>query len=273
MNELKVFENQEFGKVRVVEVNGESYFVGKDVAECLGYSNSSKAVSTHVDEEDRILETIEAHAQNGNVVKTQTALINESGLYSLILGSKLSSAKEFKRWVTSEVLPSIRRNGAYMTDNTLEQALTSPDFLIQLATKLKAEKELRIKEQEARIRAEQTIERNKGKVLFAESVEATNDGILVREMAKLLIRNGIDTGEKKLYQWFRQNGWLIKAAGRDWNQPTQIGMERGLFTVKEVVVNHGDWIETKRTTLVTGKGQVYFMNKFLDKKAEQMRII
>lgn len=111
-NQIEIFQNEEFGQVRTMLINNEPYFVGKDVAEILGYSNSSKAVSTHVDDEDKIMEMI-AHSQNGNMVKTQTALINESGLYSLILSSKLPTAKKFKRWVTSEVLPSIRKNGTY----------------------------------------------------------------------------------------------------------------------------------------------------------------
>lgn len=125
MSDIKIFENEEFGQVRVLEINGEPWLVGKDVAEALGYSNSSKAVNVHVDDEDKILEMI-AHSQNGNMVKTQTALINESGLYSLILSSKLPTAKKFKRWVTSEVLPSIRKTGSYTNKPTcIEDVLIS----------------------------------------------------------------------------------------------------------------------------------------------------
>lgn len=113
MNNLQIFNSEEFGDIRTVQLNNEIYFAGKDVAEALGYSNASKAVSTHVGEEDRILKVLEADSQNGNVVKTQTALINESGLYALIFGSKLESAKRFKHWVTSEVLPTIRKTGSY----------------------------------------------------------------------------------------------------------------------------------------------------------------
>lgn len=146
---IKAFANDKFGNVRVVLVgtNQEPYFVGKDVAESLGYSNASKAVSTHVDEEDRILETIEAHSQNGNAVKTQTTLINESGLYSLILSSKLPSAKEFKHWVTAEVLPSIRQHGAYLTSEIRERLKENSDYIIELVQKLE-DKELEIKELE-----------------------------------------------------------------------------------------------------------------------------
>ena len=144
-NELiKVFSNEEFGNVRVVEVNGEGWLVGKDVAEALGYSNSSKAIINHVDDEDKIFHMIETESQNGNVSKTKTAIINESGLYSLVLSSKLPSAKKFKRWITSEVLPDIRKHGVYMTDNVLEQTLSNPDFMIELLTNYKAEKQARI---------------------------------------------------------------------------------------------------------------------------------
>lgn len=252
MNELKVFENEEFGKVRVVEVNGEGWLVGKDVAEVLGYSNASKALKDHIDEEDKLNnESLSSLGQRGGM------LINESGLYSLVLKSKLPSAKKFKRWVTSEVLPSIRKNGAYMTDDTIEKALTDPDFLIQLATNLKDEKAKRLE-------AERKNEINRPKVAFAEAVEVSKNGILIRELAKMLKQKGIDVGEKKLFQYLRQNGWLIRAEGRDKNQPTQKGMDMGLFEVKECVVNHTTWTETKRTTLVTGKGQLYFVNKLIN---------
>lgn len=144
MQEVKLFENEEFGKIRIVAIDNEPWFVGKDVAEALGYANASKAVSVHVSEEDRILKTLEADSQNGNVVKTQTALINESGLYALIFGSKLESAKQFKHWVTSEVLPSIRKHGIYATDNVINNILNNPDFGIELLTKLKEERAARV---------------------------------------------------------------------------------------------------------------------------------
>ena len=137
MNELQIFENAEFGQIRTVTIDEEVWFVGKDVAEALGYSNSSKAVSVHVGEEDRILKVLEADSQNGNVVKTQTALINESGLYALIFGSKLESAKRFKHWVTSEVLPAIRKHGVYAVD----ELLANPEMAIKAFTALKEERE------------------------------------------------------------------------------------------------------------------------------------
>lgn len=140
-SKIQLFTNEELDmKVRVVEINGEPWLVGKDVAEVLGYANPSKAVLNHVDPEDKIMEMI-THSQNGNVVKTQTALINESGLYSLVLRSKLPEAKKFKRWVTSEVLPSIRKHGMYATDDLLND----PDLMIEAANKIKEEREGRLK--------------------------------------------------------------------------------------------------------------------------------
>ncbi|WP_334203980.1 phage antirepressor [Clostridium tertium] len=255
--EVRVFKNKEFGfSVRGIELNGQGWLIGKDVAEALGYVNASKAVSCHVDIEDRILEMI-AHSQNGKVVKTQTTLINESGLYSLILSSKLQQVKKFKRWVTSEVLPSIRRHGAYMNDDTLEKALTSPDFLIQLATNLK-------EEQEKRKLLEEEIKTNAPKVIFADAVSTSHTSILVGELAKLLKQNGVDTGQNKLFIWLRENGYLIKRKGSDYNMPTQRAMEQELFEIKETPIVHSDGhITVSKTTKVTGKGQQYFINKFI----------
>ena len=257
MNDLQLFKNEEFGQVRTMLINNEPYFVGKDVAEILGYSNSSKAVSTHVDDEDKIMEMI-AHSQNGNMVKTQTALINESGLYSLILSSKLPAAKKFKRWVTSEVLPQIRKHGAYMTDDTLEKALTSPDFLIKLATELKEEKEQRqALEEEKKL--------NAPKVVFADAVSTSKTSILVGELSKILKQNGINIGQNRLFSWLRENDYLIKRKGTDWNMPTQKSMDMKLFEIKESTHLNGNGVNvTTKTPKVTGRGQQYFINKFLN---------
>ena len=257
MNDLQIFKNEEFGEIRTLTINNEPYFVGKDVAEILGYSNSSKAVSTHVDDEDKIMEMI-AHSQNGNMVKTQTALINESGLYSLILSSKLPAAKKFKRWVTSEVLPQIRKHGAYMTDDTLEKALTSPDFLIKLATELKEEKEQRqALEEEKKL--------NAPKVVFADAVSTSKTSILVGELSKILKQNGINIGQNRLFSWLRENDYLIKRKGTDWNMPTQKSMDMKLFEIKESTHLNGNGVNvTTKTPKVTGKGQQYFINKFLN---------
>ena len=245
------YENSE---IRTIEKDGDPWFVGKDVAAVLGYSNTRDALAKHVDDEDKNTVVIRDGIQ-GN---PNTIVINESGLYSLVLSSKLPNAKKFKRWVTSEVLPSIRKHGAYMTDQTLEQALTSPDFLIQLATQLKEEKEQR-KQLEAK------VEQDKPKVLFADSVSASKSSILVGELAKILKQNGVDTGQFRLFAWLRENGYLIKREGSDYNMPTQKSAEMGLFEVKQTIITHSDGhITTNKTPKVTGKGQVYFVNKFMN---------
>ena len=252
-NDLQVW-NYENSEIRTVTIDNEPWFVGKDVAAVLGYSNTRDALAKHVDDEDKNTVVIRDGIQ-GN---PNTIVINESGLYSLVLSSKLPTAKKFKRWVTNEVLPSIRKHGAYMTDQTLEQALTSPDFLIQLATQLKQEKE-------KREQLEAQAEQDKPKVLFAESVSASKTSILVGELAKILKQNGVDTGQTRLFAWMRENGYLIKRRGNDYNMPTQRAMELKLFEVKETSVTHSDGhISVNKTPKVTGKGQVYFVNKFMN---------
>ena len=257
-NQIQIFENSQFGAVRALEINGEPWFVGKDVATVLGYSNVSDALLKHVAEEDRV----NSKTQSQNTIKLDLGqrggwLINESGLYSLIITSELKTAKQFKRWITSEVLPSIRKHGAYMTENTIQKALTNPDFLIQLATQLK-------EEQEARRVAEQTIEEQKPKALFADAVATANTSILIGDLAKLLKQNGIDMSQKRLFVWLRENGYLIKREGADRNSPTQRSMEQGLFEIKETAITHSDGhVTINKTTKVTGKGQIYFINKFL----------
>lgn len=240
-------------EIRTIEKDGEPWFFGKDVAAVLGYAKPENAIARHVDDEDKSTTPFQ-----GTAYETRATIINESGLYSLILSSKLPNAKKFKRWVTNEVLPSIRKHGAYMTDQTLEQALTSPDFLIQLATQLKEEKE-------QRKQLEVKVEHDRPKVLFAESVSASKTSILVGELAKILKQNGVDTGQTRLFAWMRENGYLIKRRGNDYNMPTQRAMEMKLFEVKETSVTHSDGhISVNKTPKVTGKGQVYFVNKIMN---------
>lgn len=254
MNGLQIFNNEEFGVVRTVTIDNEPWFVGKDVAKALGYSNASKAVSVHVNEEDRILRTLEADSQNGNVVKTQTALINESGLYALIFGSKLESAKRFKHWVTSEVLPSIRKHGVYAVDELLD----NPDMAIKAFTALKEERE-----KNRLLRADN--ERMKPHAVLGRAITTANTSILVGDLAKILRQNGIEVGGKRLFEWLRENGYLIKRKGTDWNLPTQRSMEMGLFEIKESVHIDGNGCNRiTRTPKITGKGQEYFINKFLE---------
>lgn len=254
MEDIQIFNSKEFGDVRALELNGAPWFVGKDVAEALGYGagkSLANAVSKHVDEEDKGVTEMMTPGGMQKVI-----IINESGLYSLVLSSKLPSAKKFKHWVTSEVLPTIRRHGAYMTEEALEKAITEPDFLIRLATQLKEEKAKRLE-------AEKQIEADRPKVTFANAVNVSKDGMLLGMLAKLLHQNGVDIGQKRLFQWMRDKGYLMKN-GTDKNMPTQKSRELGLFKVKERAIDNPDGsVRLTRTTLVTGKGQEYFINKFL----------
>ena len=246
MNELKIF-NYEDKKIRTQLINDEPWFVGKDVAEILGYDQPRKAIERHVDVDDGMKHTI-----IDNLGRNQEVwIINESGLYSLILSSKLEGAKKFKKWVTSEVLPSIRKHGAYMTNYTLEKALTSPEFLIQLATNLKIEKEKNKK-------LKDKIESNKHRVSFAETIEKSSDCILIREFSKLLANEHIYIGEKKLYQRLREWGYILQKR----TEPTQRAVEQGLFKINERLIStvKGDMLV--KTTLITGKGQLFLLDKF-----------
>lgn len=245
MNELKIFQSEEFGEVRTVTIDGEPWFVGKDVAEALGYSETN-SMTKRLDKED----FISAKLSGMNMKST---VINESGLYNAIFGSKLESAKRFKHWVTSEVLPSIRKHGVYAVDELLE----NPDMAIKAFTALKEERE-----KNKLLQADN--DRMKPKEIFADAVATSHTSILIGDLAKILKQNGVETGQKRLFAWLRDNGYLIKRNGTDYNMPTQKAMERGLFEIKESTVNNPDGsVRINRTTKVTGKGQQYFINKFL----------
>ena len=247
MSELRIFENPNFGQVRVIEKESEPWFVGKDVAEILGYTNTTKAIRDHVDDEEKLTERIVLSGQYREVV-----IINESGLYSLILSSKLPAAKQFKHWITAEVLPSIRKHGGYIKG----QETMSDDDLLAKALLVAQSK---LAERDKR------IEQMRPKEIFADAVTASKNSILIGELAKLLNQNGVDTGQKRLFAWMRENGYLIKGKNRsDYGMPTQRAMELGLFEIKETTINHSDGrISLSKTVKVTGKGQQYFVNKFL----------
>lgn len=252
MNDLKIFENPAFGQVRTLEREGEPWFVGKDVAEALGYSNTADAIQKHVDEEDKLTSQIAIAGQGRNVV-----IINESGLYSLVLSSKLPTAKAFKRWITSEVIPSIRKHGAYIMPDTLEQMIADPDTAIRLLTTLKEERQ-------ERVRLEAEAKANRPKVLFADAVATAHTSILIGELAKLLKQNGVDMGQNRLFDWMRKHGYLIARKGTDYNMPTQKSMELGLMEIKETSISHADGhVSISKTPKITGKGQQYFIGKFL----------
>ena len=255
MEKLQVFDNEKFGSIRTIEKDNEIWFVGKDIATALGYAKPENAISTHIDEEDKTTTLIQG---NGSNYKSKTTIINESGLYSLVLSSKLPSAKEFKRWVTSEVLPSIRKHGGYLTPEKIEEALLNPDTIIKLATELKQEREKRIE-------CEKKIEVDKPKVLFADAVETSDTSILIGELAKLIKQNGYDIGQKRLFAYLRDNGYLVKQKSASYNSPTQKAMKLGLFEIKERTIEQNDTVKVVKTTKVTGKGQIYFINHFIKK--------
>lgn len=253
MNKLQVFNNEEFGQVRTVVQIEDIWFVAKDVAEVLGYNNTSKAIQMHVDEDEKADLPIWDGRQNRN-----QKVINESGLYSLILSSKLPSAKKFKKWVTSEVLPSIRKHGAYMTDQVLEQAVTNPDFAIGLLTKLKEEKE-------KLAAAQQQIVQQKPLVVFAEACMQSEQTLKVSEVAKLATKQGVKIGQRQLFAKLREWELMFKRS----TEPTQPAVEKGYFEIAQGVKQkpNGEAF-TWTTTYVTPKGQAYIIDR-LKKEQEQ----
>lgn len=259
MENVEIFKNPEFGEVRTLMVNNEPWFVGKDVAEALGYKDTVNALKSHVDEEDKAGWQITTQFGNKEAV-----IINESGLYSLVLSSKLPTAKQFKRWVTHEVIPSIRKHGMYATDGLLAKATQDPDFLIGLLNNMKDERKKRLE-------AESKLNEAHPKIVFADAVSVSKNAILIFDLAKILKQNGVEIGGRRLFDKLREKGFLIKS-GSSKNMPTQRAMDMGLFVIKEGSYINGQGVNvTTKTTKVTGKGQLYFINKFLSgdlKKAE-----
>lgn len=247
-SELMTFENETFGSIRTMNIDGEPWFVAVDVCNALELSNPT-IVTSRLDDDER------AKFNLGR--QGEATIVNEPGLYSLVLGSRKPEAKAFKRWITHEVIPSIRKHGAYMTSDTLDRMISSPEFGIKLLTALQEERERNAK-------LENKVEADKPKVMFADAVSTSKSTILVGELAKLLRQNGVDVGQNRLFKWMRENGYLISRNGTDFNMPTQRAMEQGLFTIKETVITHSDGsVSINKTTKVTGKGQQFFVNKFL----------
>ena len=244
MNNIQLFNSPEFGQIRTITDNDGIYFVGKDVAEILGYKDTSDALKRHVDSEDKLTRRFTDSGQGRDVY-----VINESGLYSLVLSSKLPSAKRFKRWVTSEVLPALRRQGGYMLANANE----TPEQIMARALKIA---------DEALKRKDAIIEEMKPKALFADAVGASDNTCLVGELAKMLRQNGVDIGANRLFKRLRNEGFLGKY-GSNYNVPTQRSMELGLFRIKEATIRHPDGhVTLRRTPKCTGKGQCYFMKRY-----------
>lgn len=257
MQEIQVFENNDFGNLSVIYENGKAYFPSTECAKILEYSNPHDAVSRHC---RSLVKREVPHPQNPS--KTIEAnFITEGDLYRLITHSKLPTAERFERWVFDEVLPSIRKHGAYATEDTIDKILQDPDFGIRLLGELKAEREQR-KALESQAVADAP------KVLFAKSVECSEDDILIGQLAKILKQNGRDIGQNRLFDLLRRDGYLIARKGSDYNLPTQKSMELGLMRIKETCITHSDGrISTKPTTKITGKGQVYFVNRYAPKPA------
>ena len=247
--------NYEGTAVRTVIGNdGEPRFVLADLCHVLKLGNTSM-VARRLSDSMKGLSQIDTPGGSQRM-----SSVTEAGMYAVVMRSDKPEAVRFQEWVTGEVLPSIRKRGGYLTPEATEKALTDPDFIIQLATSLKEERAKR-----AALEAEN--EANKPKVLFADSVATSHTSILVGEFAKILKGNGVEIGQQRLFKWLRDNKYLIKRQGSDWNMPTQHSMELGLFEIKETTVNHSDGhIHINKTPKVTGKGQIYFANKFLNKQ-------
>ena len=253
MCNLAVFSSSEFGTVRTLEEAGAVLFCASDVAKALGYASPRKAIATHC---KGVLKrnTLTPGGEQ------EVSFIPESDLYRLVFSSKLPTAEKFTDWVTAEVLPAIRKHGAYMTPETLQTAILNPDTMIQICQELKAEQD------KSRALSEENS-RLVPKGLFADAVSVSDHCILVGELAKLLKQNGVDTGQNRLYEQLRADGFLVKDRKRsDFNMPTQKAMELGLFKVRESTRVHSDGhTSIDRTPKVTGKGQVYLINYYLKK--------
>lgn len=260
MNDLQLFNNSEFGNIRAIEENGEPWFVGKDVATALGYSNPRDAIAKHVDNEDKGV------ANCDTLGGTQSlTIINESGLYSLILSSKLPTAKKFKRWVTSEVIPAIRKTGSYALANTPSYQIADP---IERAKAWILEQQQLKQLQATSAQQQQQIEANRPKVVFADAITSSSSSCLIGELAKLIKQSfekmgrKIEIGQNRFFKWLRDKGFLGKS-GEYYNIACQHYVDQGLFQLKKTVHDENGVLVTKTTTKVTGKGQSYFINGFL----------
>lgn len=256
MNELQVFESAQFGQVRTVQKDGEPWFVAADVCRALEVGEAHVAMR-RLDDDEKGRFSIPTLGGN-----QEMSIVNEPGLYSLVLGSRKPEAKSFKRWITHEVIPSIRRHGAYATDSTIDRIIGDPDFGIRLLGQLKQERE-------ARRALEAQREQDAPKVLFAKSVECSGSEILVGEMAKILKQNGVAVGQNRFFEMLRKDGYLISRKGMDYNMPTQRSMELGIMRIKETSITHSDGhVTVSKTPKITGKGQIYFVNRYAGKHTE-----
>ena len=256
MNDLQIFESKDFGKVRTVTLNGAPCFVAADICRALDIGNPTDALR-RLDDDEKALVSIEG-ISNGN---NKANIVNESGLYSLVLGSRKPEAKQFKRWITHEVIPTIRKTGGYVNNDDLFVNTYLPNADDTTKALFRSTLET-IRAQNAKLEA------YKPKAIFADAVSASKTSILVGELAKILQQNGVAIGQNRLFAWLRNNGYLC-CYGERYNMPTQRSMEMSLFEIKETTINNPDGsIRVSRTVKVTGKGQQYFINKFLGGSAE-----
>ena len=257
MNDIQVFNSEQFGEVRTAGTAQEPIFCAADICRALGYNNGRDAISRHCDEGD----VVKHDTPTTSGVQTMT-FVNESGLYSLIFGSKLESAKQFKKWVTSDVLPSIRKHGMYATEATVESMLNDPENAILMLQAYQRERKERLAAQQQVEKLEAQAIEDKPKIIYADAVKGSTSSCLIGELAKMIAQNGYPIGEKRLFQWLRDNHYLC-SYGERFNQPYQQYIEQGLFTMKQSVFSVDGEMRTRNTTKVTGKGQIYFINKFI----------
>ena len=276
MDNLKVFENDEFGQLSVIVKNNKEYIEAIEVATILGYSNPRDAVNRHCDEDGVVFSDVGVvtgiRKDNSEIIQVVTKkFIDEGNLYRLIVKSKLPSAKKFEKWVMEEVLPSIRKHGAYMSEEVISKTLDNPDFIIEMATKLKYERQQRkLLEQKAKS-LEATIIIDKPYTNFGKTIATSSDAITIGQFAKVLNNNNINIGRNRLFTILRDNGYLIKV-GKDKNMPKQVYVKQGLFKVAESVVKTVKGELLTATTLITGKGQMYFLELFDDLSEEKSYI-
>lgn len=242
MNELQIFNNAMFGNVRIILQDNEPWFVAKDICECLAISKHRDAIS-RLDTDER--GSLKVDTLGG---KQEMATVNEYGLYNLVLSSRKPEAKEFKRWITHDVLPTLRKTGSYSLNipKTLPEALRAYADEVEQHNKTKA-----------------LVEAQRPKVIFADAVSTSDTDILIGDLAKLLNQNGHNIGQNRLFERLRKEGYLISRKGNSYNTPTQKAMELGLFRIKETAITHADGRTTiNKTPKVTGKGQLYFINRY-----------
>ena len=266
MNKLKIFKNEEFGQLSVIVKNKKEYIEAIEVATILGYSNPRDAINRHCDKDGVVFSDVGVvtgfRKDNSQAFQVVTKkFIDEGNLYRLIIKSKLPSARRFEKWVMDEVLPSIRKHGAYMSEEVINKTLDDPDFIIEMATKLKYEREQRRLLEEKAKHLEATITIDKPYTNFGKSIATSSDAITIGQFAKVLNNNNINIGRNRLFTILRDNGYLIKV-GKDKNMPKQIYVKQGLFKVAESIVKTVKGELLTATTLITGKGQMYFLELF-----------